>query len=156
RVLLRVQADFVSCADGLAASDAAAGQPEGERQVVVIAAALAIDHRCAAKFAGPDDQSSLQQAALLEVFQQTGNGLVALVGVAFLILLQLVVGLPAVFHRVVDAVVDLHDTDAALDETSSEQAHAAKLRGLLAVETVETASRLGFAVEVADVQRFRL
>src|SRR5215831_17176824 len=77
-VLLGVEADGVSSAEGLAAPDAAAGQPERKGQVVVVAADLAVGHWRAAEFAGPDDQRPLQQAALFEVFQQAGDGHVGL------------------------------------------------------------------------------
>src|SRR5688572_11316859 len=52
----RLQADGVGCADDLAALHAAAGEPHGEAQVVMIAALAALCFRRAAKFAAPKDE----------------------------------------------------------------------------------------------------
>jgi hypothetical protein len=61
---------FVARAMGHAPLDAAAGQPGGERERVVVAApgALAAGH--AAELGGPDDDGVVEQAAALEVVDQ--------------------------------------------------------------------------------------
>src|SRR5262245_44600030 len=46
------------------------------------------------------------------------------------------------------AVVELHETDAALDEPPREQAVAAKDGGFALVHAVETAGLLGFAGDI--------
>ena len=61
------QADLVGGADALAGLHAAAGHPDGEAGGVVLAAIVALHHRRAAKFAGPDDERRVEQAALFQV-----------------------------------------------------------------------------------------
>ena len=80
-VLDDVVAEVVGLAVDDAGLDAAAGQPDGEAAAVVIAAvvvvavrALAVDG--AAELAAPDDQRVVEQAALLQVLDQGGGGLV--------------------------------------------------------------------------------
>ena len=74
----RMKAEFVGGAVDVAALDAAAGQPHREAVMVVVAAVdLArvragrgqFHRRRAAKFAAPDDQRLVEQAALLQVLQ---------------------------------------------------------------------------------------
>ena len=55
---------------------AAAGQPDREAAVVVVAAVAPSANGRAAELAGPDDQRVLQQAALLQVREQRGDRLV--------------------------------------------------------------------------------
>ncbi len=76
-----VVAVIVGFAERHAGLDAAAGHPHGEAAAVVVAAiigggetALAIDG--AAEFAAPDDQRVVQHAALFQVGDQRGGGLV--------------------------------------------------------------------------------
>ena len=77
RVLDGVEAELVGLAEGDARLDAAAGQPHGEGVGVMVAAVVAaLDHRRAAELAAPDDQRVVEQAALLEVLDQRGAGLV--------------------------------------------------------------------------------
>ena len=76
------EAEFVGGAVDVAALDAAAGQPHGEAVVVVVAAVEArqLGDRRAAELAAPDHQRAVEQAALLEVGEEGGDGLVPLAG----------------------------------------------------------------------------
>ena len=81
-VLDHVEAQFVAFADGDAGLDAAARQPHGERVRMMIAAVIpALHHRRAAEFAAPDDQRVVEQAALLQICDQSGAGLIGVVAV---------------------------------------------------------------------------
>ena len=67
----------IGFADGLTGFDAAAGEPHGEAAGVVVATeafwgevALAVNG--AAKFAAPDDEGVIEEAALFEVFDESG------------------------------------------------------------------------------------
>ena len=68
-----VVAEVVGRAVGLAALDAAAGEPDGEAVGVVVAAVLALGAGRPAELAAPDDQGLLEQAALLQVGEQAGD-----------------------------------------------------------------------------------
>ena len=83
----------------------------------------ALDHRRAAEFAAPDDDRVLQQAALLEIRDQRGAGLVGVEGVLLDAGRQVAVLVPGF-------VEELHEADAALDEPPGEQAVAGEVRVL--------------------------
>ena len=76
-ILCNVVGVVVGFADGLTGFNAAAGEPHGEAAGVVVATealwrevALAVNG--ASEFAAPDDEGVLKQAALLEVFDESG------------------------------------------------------------------------------------
>ena len=77
-VLGDVEAELVAFAERDARLDAAAGEPHGEGVGVMVAAvvAAALDHRRAAELAAPDHERVVQQAALLQIGDQGGAGLV--------------------------------------------------------------------------------
>ena len=77
-VLDGVEAEFVGRAVDDAALDAAAGQPDREAVGVVVAAVGALRTRGAAELGGPDHERVVEQAAVLEVVEQAGDGLVDL------------------------------------------------------------------------------
>ena len=66
-----VVAEVVGGAVGLAALDPAAGEPDGEAVGVMVAAVLALGAGSPAELATPDDQGLFEQAALLQVGEQT-------------------------------------------------------------------------------------
>ena len=108
RVLDGLEAELVGRAVDVAALDAAAGQPHREAVVVVVAAVdLAgvgarvrqLDRRRAAELAAPDHQRVVEQAALLQVGEQRGDGLVALAGQLAVVDLDVVVVVPRLALR---------------------------------------------------------
>ena len=73
--LYGAEAELVGGAVGHAALEAAAGQPDGEAPVVVVAAIAALRCRRAAELAAPEDERLIEQAALFQVLQQGGDRL---------------------------------------------------------------------------------
>ena len=61
------------------ALDPAAGQPDAHRLVVMVAA-VALRHRCAAKLPRPDDERGIKHAAILQIRDQCHAGPVDLLG----------------------------------------------------------------------------
>ena len=127
----------------------AAGHPEGEASGVVVAtvggighAALAVDG--AAEFAAPDDEGLVEQAALLEIGHERGGGLIGVSALLAEVVGQVVVVVPA--H-----VVELHETDAALDHAACEQAVACIGSGLVNVGAVQVENVLGFVADVGEI-----
>ena len=111
--------------------------------------------RLAAELAPPDDQRALQQAALLQVFDQSGNRLVRRARMIAVVLDQIAVGIP-VGVVVVAAGVNLHEPHAALDQPASQQASPAEILGALVVQAVEL-ERVGrFLREIDRLGRPRL
>ena len=131
--------------------DAAAGEPHGEGVDVVVAAGRFADlaHRRAAELAAPDDERVVEQAALLQVVDQRGAGLVDVAALRRQMLLQ-VLGRAAVVVPV--GVVELHEPHAALDQPAGEQAVAGEA-GLLAVlDAVQVERRLALAAGVHQLR----
>src|SRR5690348_8933262 len=87
--------DWVGGAVAVSAFDAAAGHPHGEAAGVVIAAVVALAVGGAAELAAPDDQGVLEHVALLEVGEESGDGLIDLAGVLLHALAEVVVVVPA-------------------------------------------------------------
>ena len=99
---------------------AGAGEPDGEAAAVVVAAHVGVAERAlaknsAAEFGEEHDERVFEQAALFEVFEQGGGGLVdvaALVG-----------QLPCDGDVLVPAAVEeLHEADVALEQPAGQQA----------------------------------
>src|SRR5262249_51442408 len=99
--------------------DAAAGQPHAETVVVVIAPidftgvssrGRQLHGRRAAKFAAPDNERAVEHPALLQILEQSADGLIALLGQPAMVKLQVVVAVP----WLPGAVPDLHEANAPL------------------------------------------
>ena len=83
--------------------------------MMVAAVVAALDHRRAAELAAPDDQRLVEQAALLEVLDQGGAGLVGVVAVLLEVVDQVAVLVPGF-------VEELHEAHAPLDQPAGQQA----------------------------------
>ena len=120
-VVFRREAEIVGPADGLAGLDAGAGEPHGVGVNVVVAAdcLAGLAHGGAAEFAAEDDQRIFQQSSLLEVLEQRGAGLVDLLAAIVKRLAEVLIGAAMV---VPIGVIELDESDVALDEASREQA----------------------------------
>src|SRR5262245_56687211 len=77
-----LQAKIVCPANYAATLDSAASHPQAESKRMVVTSfstffrVVALDHGGAAELASPDYESRIEQAALLEIFDQRGCGLV--------------------------------------------------------------------------------
>ena len=111
-----------------AALDAAAGQPDGEAERMMVAAVGAFGAGRAAELGGPDDERLVEQAALLQILQQAGDRLIDLRAVGGVVACEIAVGVPAA-GAAVAAVEDLHEPHAALDQPPRRQAVLAERRG---------------------------
>src|SRR5690606_16703762 len=117
-----VMAELVGGAVGSAGLESASGDPGAEAVGVMVAADVlfVLDDREASHFAPPVDDGGLQQAALLQIFDQGGGGLVdfsAGVGEgshdAAMMIPELVLG------------EDLHEPNAAFDQPPGDEAATA-------------------------------
>ena len=79
-ILNGFESDVVGGAVNSAALSPAAGHPDTEAARAVVAArlAVALGDRQAPEFPAPHDQRGIQQAALLQILQERGYGLVGL------------------------------------------------------------------------------
>lgn len=131
--------DIVGILVGLAMSDAAfdpaAGHPGGKALRVMIAAILlalklALAESGAAKLTGEDDEGVFKHAALFEVVNETGAGLVDVISLPLDLFWEFAVVVPA-------AVKELNETDATLGHAAREEAVAGKRAGLFNFRAVE-------------------
>ena len=150
------EAEVVGRSVDVTALDTASGHPGGEAVVVVIAAIdftgvgsfLGHFHdRGAAEFTAPDDEGFVEEAALFQVGEKGGDGLVTFsreLAVVDLEVVMIVPGLPG-------SVPDLYEADATLDEASGDE-HLAALKGV----AIHLADVLWFEGNVEGVGRFEL
>jgi len=113
-------ADLIGFAVVGSAADAAAGHPRREGVGIVIAAGLGtfLGQGEAAELAGADDQGAVEEAALFQICQQSGDRDVRFAGELAVIAGDIDMAIPRalVFHS---AAEDLDEAHAALDETGA-------------------------------------
>ena len=103
----------------------------------------------AAELARPDQQGAVQQAPLLQVGDQSGDGLVDLGGAAHVELIVLGMAVPA-------ALVELNETDSPLHHPARQQAHSPELGRVLGIQPVQLPNVLRFAGDVDQLGGCRL
>ncbi len=125
----------VGFAVGDAAFDASAGHPGGEAFGVVVAAVVVTGESAlavggASEFSGEDDEGVIEHAALFEVVDEAGAGLVDVVGLAAHFIGEVDVVVPA-------TVEELDEADAALGHAAGEEAVAGEGAGFFDFGAVE-------------------
>ena len=113
-VLRRLEAEVVGLAVAHAAARAAAGQEHAETVRVVVATVAVLAHRRAPELAAPHDQRVFEQAALLQVAEQGGDGAVNVLAEIARCGVVIRVRIP----RLAVAVIDLDETHAAFRQAS--------------------------------------
>src|SRR5205085_1378495 len=96
---------------------------------VVVFRKATLTINCAAKFTTPDDESRVQESALLEVLDQTVTGLIDIFALHGQAAGDVGMGIPVV-------MIDLDETNAAFDHAPREQGGAGKGARLLHVVAV--------------------
>ena len=134
------EAELVGGAISESVFHAAAGHPDGEAFLVMIAAGgrlragariVFLDHWRPAEFAAPDDEGVVEQTSLLEIGEQTGAGLVGAQGLSGQTGVDALVVIPAFVEY-------LDEADAAFDEAAGQEAVLGEIAaGSVAVESVE-------------------
>src|SRR5262245_60873930 len=103
---------------------AAAGQPDSEAVLVVVAAVSALGERSPAELPGPEDERILEKSAGLEVREQPGDRFVYGSGVVLVSLPQILVLVPPVTAG--RRASEFDEPHATLDEPPRDQTLAAK------------------------------
>ena len=116
----------------------------------MIAAIRALCRGCAAELSAPQHQRVFQQAALLKVLEQPGDGLVHFERVAFVVALQVGVLIP------LERMAHLDEAHAALRKASRQQALTSEIVRRSLIDAVEIERRFGFAGNVRQLRRFGL
>ena len=134
----RVRAEFVRLAVDVPSFHAAPGEPHAERGRVVVAAVLPFGIRRATELAAPNDERVVQQAALLEVGQQTGDRTVDGARVFRVPGDEIAVLIPI-------RMVDDDATYAAFDETARQKTAPTVVVGRGVVDAVQVLRRFRFS-----------
>ena len=95
----------------------------------------------AAELAAPDDERAIEQAALFEIGDESGDGLVDAADEIAMSALDVVMAVPR-------AVVELHEAHAFFHQLASEETFATEGVGGVAADAVEILGGLGFLREV--------
>jgi hypothetical protein len=154
-VLDGLVAEFIRCAETESLLYACAGEPCGKAVRVVVATARAfLEGGHAAEFRAPHDERVGEQAALLEVGEERGSGLVHHFAVLHVLLLERLVAVPiahAFAAGLVCAVEELHEAHAFLHEPAREDA-VARVGGL---EVLHGIARLIGTIHFQNVRGLR-
>ena len=129
--------EVVGCAVGDPGFHAAAGHPNGERVLVVVAskfggragAGIGLRHRRAAEFAAPDHECIFEETTLFQILHERGHAAVHVLAFAGQARGEVAVVIPV-------RVVELHHAHAALNEPAGEQTVVSK-RGFTRFRAVE-------------------
>src|SRR5262245_61561350 len=108
--------------------------------------AIALGARRTAKLGAPDDQRLVQQAALLEVLQETRNGPIHLGREGPVVLANARVRVPGTAAAA--AVEDLDKADAALHQAPRRQTKPGERTGDVLVEAIQRSRRLSLLLEL--------
>ena len=139
-VLHRVETQFISRPVNDAALDSGSRHPCRESiWMMVTAPAEPFHARRTAELGSPHDDCFVQQAALLQILQQTRDRLVHLGAELAVVLLKLGMSIPLVLAAA--AVIDLHEADALFDQTPRREAAFAERARLLLVEARTSCER---------------
>ena len=145
RIRLGVGAEPIGIAIDHAVPQAGAGQGDGVDPWPMIAARRAIDFWRAAEFCRGQDCDAIRGAALIEILNESREGLIKRRAERISHLSEVVaMRVPRTAGTL--AVVDVHQRDACLGQPSSKQTTLAKLR---ATVTVSQLRRLGRQIEGA-------
>ena len=116
RVLNGSQTDGIGRSVSQAAAHARSRQPDGIAPGIVIASLTLFAHRHPSELATPDHQRVVEQPALPQIAQQTGDRLIGLATHRRVIVEHIRVSIPTV--RV--SGINLHEADAPLDHSASQ------------------------------------
>src|ERR1700749_1086468 len=99
-----------------------------------------------AELTGEEHNCGVEQAALFEVFQQSGDWFVDRFKVAFVIGFQAAVGVPN--SRASCAMLYLNKSDAAFDESARRQHLQPEVSSRRIVQPIQFLCRLGFDIQI--------
>ena len=110
----------------------------------MVAAVAFLAHRRAPEFSTPDDQRLVQKAAGLEVGNEPDYGQIDLPAKFGVVALHLGVAVPLA----AGSVIELDESDPALDQTAGEEALLTEDLGILLIQPVKSLGRRGLLFKV--------
>ena len=122
---------FVGRAVGHPGFYAAAGEPSGEAEGVVVAAVPSLSEGCSAEFTRPDDEGLLENAQFFQVGDESGDRLIDGFTVFVVAIDKVAVLVPAI--TVATGAGEFDEANPAFDEAASEKALSAEGFGLIEI-----------------------
>lgn len=119
-ILNGVETEFVRGSVDCSALDSASSHPDGKAEVVMTSTVGTLAAGSPPEFRAPDHKRFVEKTTLLEILQETRDGLVDLPAILGVICLQVAVSIPG--SRSATAVINLHKPHAAFDQSSRGQA----------------------------------
>ena len=156
-VLDSVGPELISLSNTDSALDPSTGHEHREAVgVVVPTGSLAVLSRWLAnELTAPDDQGLIEHTALLEILDQSRDGLVGIAGMDTVVTLQAAVGIPIVIVMRPTGV-DLNKANTTFDKSPGQQALATEVIRSRPIDTVEITGRIGLLVEINRLGRVLL
>lgn len=133
------EAEFVGGAVGQATLDAAAGHPDAEAVMVVVASIASLGGGSSAKFTSPEYQGVFEQTALLQVHEQGGDRLITIFRLGAVAFFQIAMVVPGLAI----AVVNLNHAHTAFHQSAGGEAGASEVAG-----AVQVLDRLRLAMRI--------
>ena len=122
---------FISRAVGDSGFYAAAREPSGEAEGVVVAAVPSLSERGSPEFAGPDDEGFFEEAEFFQVGDEGRNGLIDGFAVFVMTINEVAMLVPAI--TVSAGAGQFDEANSALDEAASKKALLAESFGLIKI-----------------------
>jgi hypothetical protein len=145
-ILGGIKSEFVGHAQGQPRFHTATSKPHAETVRMMVAPVIAtLHHRRAAELAAPNDEGVFEQAALFQVHDEGGAGLVGVLAVFLQVGREIAVLVPGF-------VEDLHETHSAFDQASGEQDRAGEI-GLARLDAVQVEDVFWLLRQVHQVRR---
>ena len=124
--------------------------------VVIPTGALAVLSRwLATELTAPDDQGLIEHPALLEILDQSRDGLVGIAGMNAVVAFEAAVGIPVIIVMRPTGV-DLDKANAALDKPPGQQALPTEVISSRPIDALEITGRIGLLVEINRLGRVLL
>src|SRR5262249_26290551 len=139
-VLDSMEADFIGSSMRDAALDAAPRQPYRKTKRMMVAAVGALRARRPAELGREHHKRVVEQAALLQILEETGDRLIYLLAKFGMSLLEITVRIPLAGPAVLP-MENLHKMNARFRQAPRRQAHLSERTSHLMIQAVETASR---------------
>ena len=115
-ILNGVEAEFIGGPVNCPAFDSASSHPDGKAKIVVTSPVRTLAAGSPSEFRAPDHKRFVEETALLEILQETRDGLVDLLAILGVICLQVAVSIPSPCPAA--TVVNLYKPHTAFDQSS--------------------------------------
>ena len=137
-----LESKFIALSVGGATTCSTSCEEHAKAMGVVVTSVAIFTHRCAAKFASPNNERIIEHSPLFQIADERGDGAVNVRRELPCGGVVVRVGIP----RLSVAIIDLHESDASFDESSCHQTPVGKMAA-----AIYLASLLWFKLDIKSV-----